>query len=145
MLIIFGSFFFCTWTYAGESPALLHGSKSNVSKLLQLTISLPSPTFRMTYFWVRSTASELRQMIDARVVLYIWSNWSEREMDLIRFMLLDHLFDTFIPVVNLCGPTFRSYQWESPFLIRENWSVMKHDKSGPTIEPSNGGSLRAPV
>lgn len=49
------------------------------------------------------------------------------------------------PLVNICGPILRSYQWESPFFNRINWSVNMHDSNGPTIAPSNGGSLKAPV
>lgn len=49
------------------------------------------------------------------------------------------------PFVNRWRPTRRSYQCESPFLIRRNWSVSKQVNSGPSIAPSIGGSLRAPV
>lgn len=50
-----------------------------------------------------------------------------------------------LPAEKRWGPTGLSYQCESPFLMRKNWSVIKHDKSGPIIAPSIGFSLNAPV
>lgn len=71
----FSPFIIRGWPACGifTTPCLgfcsFHGSTLNVSIVLHGSTSLLSVILRITYFWLSSTASELRQMIPANVVL----------------------------------------------------------------------------
>lgn len=121
--ITFGSFDGWIRTKPCFGFCSFHGSKLNVSMVLQSTISLLSLTLRITYLWLCSTASEFRQMIPANVVSYISFNCSGKQTHarcMVKIFCERILYVVYVPLVNFCGPTRRSYQCESPFFNRKN-------------------------